>query len=78
MHVVLVTDKVFHDPIGWLKAVAEKNVPVNSKQLATFQLARFWLNPDAKAKVACILATEATFQLTDVLVEGRRRGKCGG
>ncbi len=29
---------------------------------ATFQLARFWSNAEAEAKVPCMLVTAATFQ----------------
>jgi hypothetical protein len=59
----LATDATFQPPMGWLKAVAEKNVPVKSKQLATFQLARFWSNAEVSQNVAYMFDTDATFQL---------------
>ena len=57
------TRATFQLAMGWLKAVAEENVPYMSATAATFHDPMFWLKVVAEEKAEYSVATRATFQL---------------
>jgi hypothetical protein len=58
-----VTDAVFHEPMSWLNAAVDLNIPSMSLTDAVFQPPMFWLNAAADTNIRRMSLTAATFHL---------------
>jgi hypothetical protein len=63
MLLIFVTAAVFHEPMFWLKALVQLNMPLIFVTAAVFHEPIFWLKALALANMPNIFVTAAMFQL---------------